>query len=168
MSSLRRQSESFHKTHYFEGTISKILHNDPNSSTESIIDAAKIACHEFIVSLPQGYATQIAERGSNLSGGQRQRIAIARTVLSNPQLLVMDEATSALDFDTERQLCNNLQRWASGRTVLFITHRLSSVKNSDLILVMHQSILEEKGTHNELMSLNSRYSTLYKQQGLDI
>ena len=90
------------------------------------------------MSLGQGYATPLAERGSNLSGGQRQRIAIARTILSNPQMLVMDEATSALDYDTERQLCLNLQDWAQGRTVFFITHRLSTIRNSELILVMHK------------------------------
>ena len=113
--------------------------NEPNSSTEAIIQAAKIACaHEFIMSLPDGYATVLSERGSNLSGGQRQRIAIARTILSDPQLLVMDEATSALDFDTERRLCLNLQNWSTGRSY-FITHRLSTVKSSDLILVAPRS-----------------------------
>merc|ERR1711965_58392 len=107
-----------------------------------------MACaHEFIMGLGQGYATPLSERGSNLSGGQRQRIAIARTILSNPQLLVMDEATSALDYNTEKQLCLNLQKWASGRTVLFITHRLSSIRNSDQILVMHEGRLIEQGTH---------------------
>ena len=141
--------------------------NEPNSSTESIIEAAKIACaHEFIMTLPDGYATTLSERGSNLSGGQRQRIAIARTILSNPQLLVMDEATSALDFDTERRLCLNLQKWSTGRTVFFITHRLSTVKSSDLILVMHQGRLDEAGSHESLISNNSRYAALYKQQSL--
>ena len=112
--------------------------NDPQASTEAIIEAAQLACaHDFIMSLGQGYATQLSEKGGNLSGGQRQRIAIARTILANPQLLVMDEATSALDYNTERQLCTNLQRWAKSRTVLFITHRLSSIKSSDLILVMN-------------------------------
>ena len=120
---------------------------------------AAIACaHEFIMSLGQGYATQLSERGSNLSGGQRQRIAIARTVLSNPQLLVMDEATSALDYNTEKQLCINLQNWASGRTVFFITHRLSSIKNSDLILVMHNGELVEQGTHRALVDKSERYA----------
>ena len=117
------------------------------------------------MSLGQGYATQIAERGSNLSGGQRQRIAIARTILSNPQLLVMDEATSALDYNTEKQLCLNLQKWAQGRTVLFITHRLSSIRSSDLILVMHNGELVEQGTHSQLLDASERYSALYKQQG---
>ena len=140
--------------------------NDPQASTESIIEAAKLACaHDFIMSLGQGYATKLAERGSNLSGGQRQRIAIARTIIANPQLLVMDEATSALDYNTERQLCLNLQQWAKGRTVLFITHRLSSIKSSDLILVMHDGFLVEQGVHEDLMTKGERYSALYKQQG---
>ena len=117
------------------------------------------------MSLGQGYATPLAERGGNLSGGQRQRIAIARTILANPQLLVMDEATSALDYNTERQLCLNLQNWASGRTVLFITHRLSSIRNSDVILVMHEGRLVEQGTHVELIKAGERYSALYAQQG---
>ena len=116
------------------------------------------------MALGQGYATPIAERGSNLSGGQRQRIAIARTILANPQLLVMDEATSALDFDTERQLCLNLQEWAKGRTVFFITHRLSTIRNSDVILVMHQGRLVEFGSHAELQAIAGRYAALSRQQ----
>ena len=154
----------------FEGTVAEnIAINEPNSSTESIIEAANIACaHEFIMTLPDGYATVLSERGANLSGGQRQRIAIARTILSNPQLLVMDEATSALDFDTERRLCLNLQNWSTGRTVFFITHRLSTVKNSDLILVMHQGRLDEYGSHKSLMNNNSRYAALYNQQSLGV
>ena len=132
LSSLRRQvgivpQESL----LFEGTVAEnIALNDPQASTESIIEAAKLACaHDFIMALGQGYATHLAEKGSNLSGGQRQRLAIARTILSNPQMLVMDEATSALDYDTERKLCLNLQEWAKGRTVFFITHRLSTIRS---------------------------------------
>ena len=138
----------------FEGSIAEnIALNDPQASNEAIIEAAKLACaHDFIMSLGQGYATKFSERGSNLSGGQRQRIAIARTIIANPRLLVMDEATSALDYNTERQLCLNLQKWAEGRTVLFITHRLSSIKSSDLILVMNDGSLVEQGTHSELLA----------------
>ena len=167
LSSLRRQIGIVPQDSLlFEGTVAEnIALNDPQASTESIIIAAKIACaHDFIMSLSQGYATFISERGSNLSGGQRQRIAIARTVLSNPQLLVMDEATSALDYDTEKQLCLNLQQWAQQRTVFFITHRLSTIKNSDLIIVMHEGRLVEQGKHQELMADMGRYSTLFKQQ----
>ena len=168
LSSLRRQIGIVPQDSLlFEGTIAEnIALNDPQATTDSIIEAAKIACaHEFIMSLSKGYATILSERGSNLSGGQRQRIAIARTVLANPQLLVMDEATSALDYNTEKQLCNNLQNWASGRTVLFITHRLSSIKNSDNIFVMHDGVLTENGNHSDLLALNGRYAALYQQQG---
>ena len=168
LSSLRRQIGIVPQDSLlFEGTIAEnIALNDPQASTEAIIEAARLACaHDFIMGLGQGYATPLAERGSNLSGGQRQRIAIARTILANPQLLVMDEATSALDYNTERQLCVNLQKWAAGRTVLFITHRLSSIKSSDLILVMHDGRLVEQGTHTELMTMNERYAALYQQQG---
>ena len=167
LSSLRRQVGIVPQDSLlFEGTVAEnIALNDPQASTESIIEAAKLACaHDFIMSLGQGYATPLAERGSNLSGGQRQRLAIARTILSNPQLLVMDEATSALDYDTERQLCLNLQEWAKDRTVFFITHRLSTIRSSDLILVMHKGRLVEQGSHRELMDSKGRYSTLYRQQ----
>ena len=167
LSSLRRQIGIVPQDSLlFEGSIAEnISLNDPQATTESIIEAAKIACaHDFIMSLGQGYATKLSERGSNLSGGQRQRIAIARTILSNPRLLVMDEATSALDYNTERQVCLNLQEWASGRTVLFITHRLSSIRSSDLIVVMESGCVVEQGTHTELLALNQRYATLYNQQ----
>lgn len=152
----------------FEGTISEnIALNDPQASTDTIIESARIACaHEFIMSLEEGYATRVAEKGSNLSGGQRQRIAIARTILSNPKLLIMDEATSALDFDTEKRLCLNLQKWADKRTVLYITHRLSTIKSSDYIFVMNNGNLVEEGKHADLIKLEGRYSTLYKQQGI--
>ena len=167
LSSLRRQVGIVPQDSLlFEGTVAEnIALNDPQASTESIIEAAKLACaHDFIMSLGQGYATPLSEKGSNLSGGQRQRIAIARTILNNPQLLVMDEATSALDYDTERQLCLNLQGWAKNRTVFFITHRLSTIKNSEIILVMHQGRLAEQGNHQSLMASNGRYATLFKQQ----
>ncbi len=167
LSSLRRQIGIVPQDSLlFEGTVAEnISLNDPQASTEAIINAAKLACaHDFIMALGSGYATPLAERGSNLSGGQRQRLAIARTIISNPQLLVMDEATSALDYDTERQLCLNLQKWAGGRTVFFITHRLSTIRNSDLILVMHEGNLEETGKHEDLIEMNGRYTTLFRQQ----
>ena len=168
LSSLRRQIGIVPQDSLlFEGTIAEnIALNDPQASSETITEAAKLACaHDFIMSLGQGYATKLSERGSNLSGGQRQRIAIARTIIANPQLLIMDEATSALDYNTERQLCLNLQRWAKNRTVLFITHRLSSIKSSDQILVMNDGSLVEQGTHEELIQRGERYAALYRQQG---
>ena len=167
LSSLRRQVGIVPQDSLlFEGSISQnIALNDTQASTEAIITAAKLACaHDFIMELSDGYATNIAERGSNLSGGQRQRIAIARTILTNPQLLVMDEATSALDYNTERNLCQNLQAWSANRTVFFITHRLATIMNADIILVMHQGRLVEQGQHTELLRMNGRYAAMYKQQ----
>lgn len=165
--SLRRQvGVVLQDTLLFNGTVQEnIALTNPDASSEEIIEAAKIAvAHDFIMSLPNGYNTVVGERGSSLSGGQRQRIAIARTVLQNPKLLILDEATSALDYNSERQVCNNLDEAFQGRTVFFITHRLSTVKNSDLILVMDQGSVVEQGTHTELMQLKGRYYCLYQQQ----
>jgi ATP-binding cassette, subfamily B, bacterial HlyB/CyaB len=150
----------------FDGTIQdNIALANPDASTEEIIEAAKIAAaHEFIMSLPQGYNTKVGERGSALSGGQRQRIAIARTVLQNPNLLILDEATSALDYQSEREVCLNLAQVFVNRTVFFITHRLSTVKNADVILLLNQGTVAEQGTHQELMSLRGHYYCLYQQQ----
>lgn len=150
----------------FEGTVQEnISLTNPDASTDEIIQAAKIACaHDFIMDLPSGYNSQVGERGSNLSGGQRQRIAIARTILQNPRLLIMDEATSALDYDTERQVCQNLAEAFRDRTVFFITHRLSTIRGSDLILMMDKGAVVEQGTHDELMALQGRYYCLYQQQ----
>ena len=151
----------------FEGSIQEnIALTNPQASTESVIEAAKIAAaHDFIMDLSGGYNSWVGERGSSLSGGQRQRIAIARTVLQNPRLLILDEATSALDYDTEAQVCHNLKQWAGGRTVFFITHRLSTIRQADRILVMDKGSVVELGTHAELMALKGRYFCLYEQQG---
>lgn len=165
--SLRRQiGMVLQDTLLFNGTVQEnIALTNPEASSEQVIAAAKIAvAHDFIMSLPNGYNSVVGERGSSLSGGQRQRIAIARTVLQNPKLLILDEATSALDYDSERQVCNNLDEAFQGRTVFFITHRLSTIKNSDLILVMDQGSVVEQGTHTELMKLKGRYYCLYQQQ----
>jgi ATP-binding cassette subfamily B protein len=129
------------------------------------VQAAKVAAaHDFIMTLPSGYSTPVGERGASLSGGQRQRIAIARSLLSNPRLLVMDEATSALDYDTERQVCDNLQQAMQGCTVFVITHRLNTIKRADRIVFMHQGSIVETGTHDELMALRGRYYALFRQQ----
>ncbi|MBE9059448.1 type I secretion system permease/ATPase [cf. Phormidesmis sp. LEGE 11477] len=151
----------------FEGSIQdNIALTNPQADTNSVITAAKIAnAHNFIMDLPGGYNSRVGERGSSLSGGQRQRIAIARTVLQNPRLLILDEATSALDYDTEAQVCYNLKQWAQGRTVFFITHRLSTIRQADRILVMDKGSVVELGTHEELMALKGRYYCLYEQQG---
>lgn len=150
----------------FEGTVQEnIALTNPDASTEEIIASAKVAAaHEFIMGLPVGYNSRVGERGSALSGGQRQRIAIARTVLQSPQLLILDEATSALDYDTERQVCLNLAEAFKERTVLFITHRLSTIRSADIILMMDQGSLVEQGTHDELMAQKGRYYCLFMQQ----
>ena len=150
----------------FSGTISEnIALTQPDASSDDIVEAARMAsAHDFIMQLSSGYSTNVGERGSNLSGGQRQRIAIARTLLGKPKLLVMDEATSALDYDTERRVCNNLLESMDNSTVLFITHRLSSIRRADRILMMHDGALVESGSHQELMDLKGRYFALYRQQ----
>lgn len=150
----------------FDGTIMEnIALTNPDATSDEVIQAAKVAvAHEFIMSLPNGYNTRVGERGASLSGGQRQRIAIARSVLQNPRLLVLDEATSALDYNTEAEVCQNLIEAFHDRTVLFITHRLGTIQNSDLILVMDKGLIAESGIHAELMNLKGLYYNLYKQQ----
>jgi ATP-binding cassette subfamily B protein len=165
--SLRRQIGIVpQETLLFDGTVQEnIALTNPDASSEEIIEAARIAvAHEFIMTLPNGYNTRVGERGSSLSGGQRQRIAIARTVLHSPQLLILDEATSALDYDSERQVCLNLAQAYQGRTVFFITHRLSTIRNSDVILMMDKGAIVEQGTHDDLMAQKGRYYCLYRQQ----
>jgi ATP-binding cassette subfamily B protein len=150
----------------FDGTIQdNIAQANPDIPIEAIIEAAKIACaHDFIMSLPQGYNTRVGERGSALSGGQRQRIALARVLVQQPRLLILDEATSALDYDTEAQVCQNLAQALQGRTVLFVTHRLATIRHADRILVMDQGRIVEDGTHEELCALKGRYYSLYQKQ----
>ncbi|MBD2468815.1 peptidase domain-containing ABC transporter [Nostoc sp. FACHB-145] len=165
--SLRRQiGMVLQDTLLFDTTVQEnIALTMPDATPEEIVEAARIAgAHDFIMNLPNGYETRVGERGSALSGGQRQRIAIARTVLQNPPLLIMDEATSALDYATERQVCLNLQAAFRNRTVLFITHRLATIRNADLILMMSQGKVAEQGTHDELIAMKGLYYCLYQQQ----
>lgn len=165
--SVRRQiGMVLQDTLLFDGTVQEnIALTNPDAADEEIIEAAKIAyAHDFIMNLPNGYSTRVGERGSALSGGQRQRIAIARTVLQNPALLILDEATSALDYNAERQVCLNLADAFRNRTVFFITHRLTTIRNADVIMMMDQGSVVEQGTHAELMALKGRYYCLYQQQ----
>lgn len=150
----------------FEGTVlDNIRLNSPDASIEAVMEAAKTAAaHDFILNLDNGYATRLGEKGSGLSGGQKQRVCLARTVLQNPSLLILDEATSALDAETERIVCRNLARQFDGITVLFITHRLTTLRNADRILFMNKGRICEDGSHNELIEQKGSYATLYKQQ----
>ncbi len=150
----------------FAGSVSEnIALTDPEATSEEIVEVSKIAnAHDFIMELGDGYSTNVGERGAGLSGGQKQRIAIARTLLSNPKLLIMDEATSALDYETERKVCEALKESCKQSTVFFITHRLSTVRNADVIVMLDQGSIAEIGTHQELMNLKGRYFALYSQQ----
>jgi HlyB family type I secretion system ABC transporter len=150
----------------FEGSVQEnIALNYPDATTDQIIQAAKIAhAHDFIMELPNGYNSPVGERGAGLSGGQRQRVAIARTILQNPRLLILDEATSALDYESENRVCTNIAKAFQGKTVFFITHRLTTIRNADIILMMDRGVVAELGTHAELMALKGRYFCLYQQQ----
>jgi ATP-binding cassette subfamily B protein len=150
----------------FDGTIKEnLLMVKPDASTDDLIRAAKIACaHDFIMEMPQGYNSPVGERGAGLSGGQRQRMALARAVLQNPRMLILDEATSALDATTERQVCLNLFEAFRGRTVFFITHRLTTVRPADLIVLMDQGAVMEVGDHTDLMQRRGWYYALVQSQ----
>lgn len=164
--SLRRQIGMVpQETLLFDGTVrDNIALTNPNATNEEVIEAARIAvAHEFIMTLPNGYNTRVGERGASLSGGQRQRIAIARSVLQNPRMLILDEATSALDYSTERQVSENLMAAFGDRTVFFITHRLATIQNADLIIVMSDGAIAEKGTHQELIAMEGLYYTLFQK-----
>ena len=165
--SLRRQVGVVPQdTLLFDSTVQEnIALTNPDATTEEIIEAARVAAaHEFIMSLPNGYNTMVGERGASLSGGQRQRIAIARSVLQRPKILILDEATSALDYATEQQVCLNLLDAFKDITVFFITHRLGTIKNADVIVMMDVGSVVEQGTHEELMAAKGRYYYLYHQQ----
>ena len=150
----------------FDGTIKdNLLLVRPDATAEELIRACRIACaHDFIMNLPQGYNSSVGERGAGLSGGQRQRMALARAVLQNPRMLILDEATSALDARTERQVCLNLFEAFRGRTVFFITHRLSTVRPADSIILMDQGAIMEVGNHQDLMRRRGWYYALYQSQ----
>lgn len=139
--------------------------NNPDADMESVIRAATVAdAHEFILQLTNGYATVLGERGAGLSGGQRQRLCLARTVLQDPSFLILDEATSALDADTERRVCKNIGQAFRTNTVLFITHRLTTLIDADRILFMDKGRIIEDGSPQELLNAGGAYATLYAQQ----
>ena len=150
----------------FDGTVrDNIAYGKPDASDEEIVDAAKKAnIHDFILTLDNGYDTEVGERGVKLSGGQRQRVSIARVFLKNPKLLILDEATSALDNVTEQQIQASLEELSKGRTVIVVAHRLSTVKNADEIVVLDNTGIVERGSHSELLALDGEYAKLYSYQ----
>ena len=136
-----------------------------NTSMTEVIAAAKVAnAHDFIIETEHGYDTIIGDRGSKLSGGQRQRLSIARAILKNPPVLILDEATSALDTESERLVQDALENLMKNRTSVVIAHRLSTVRNADLICVFHEGKIVERGTHDELIALDGRYKRLHSMQ----
>lgn len=150
----------------FSGTVEENIRIAcPNATHEDVVKAAKLAgADEFVSQFPHGYETFVGERGSLLSGGQRQRIAIARALISNPSILIFDEATSALDYESENIIMNNIEPISSGRTMLMIAHRLSTVRDCDAIIVIEKGRIIEAGSHDELMKRNGVYAKLHQAQ----
>jgi len=153
-------------SHLFDDTIARnIAFGDAEPDMGAVIAAARVAdVHDLIDSLPLGYETRVGESGIALSGGQRQRIAIARAVYRRPPVLILDEATSALDTESERAVKENLATLRRGRTTFVIAHRLSTVRDADVILVLERGRLVEQGTHEELMRRHGLYHHLASQQ----
>ena len=144
------------------------MYGKPTATEEEMITAAKRAnIHDFVMSLEDGYDSEIGERGVKLSGGQKQRLSIARVFLKDPTILILDEATSALDNTTEVLIQQSLDELCKGRTTLVVAHRLSTIRNADEIAVVTKGKITERGTHEELMELNGVYSELYKLQFRD-
>ncbi|MEH1934281.1 MAG: peptidase domain-containing ABC transporter [Nostoc sp.] len=171
LASLRQQvSVVLQEDFLFNGSIlENITLGTPDITAEQVVEAARLAvAHDFISQLPYGYETNVGERGTALSGGQRQRIALARLFLSQAPILVLDEATSALDSETEQQVLQNLQKISANRTVFLIAHRFAPLKRADLILVLEQGVIAERGTHSELLQQKGLYWSLYQRQQANI
>ncbi len=148
---------------FADSVIDNIRYGRPAATDEEVIEAAKRAdAHDFIQALPEGYATNIGQRGLKLSGGQKQRLSIARVFLKNPPILIFDEATSALDNESEQVVQESLEKLAKNRTTFVIAHRLSTIQNAKRILVLTQTGIAEEGTHTELLARNGVYASLYK------
>lgn len=167
LKSLRQQIGIVQQDVYlFVGSVKdNISYGKPNASMDEIIEAAKNAnAHDFIMALPDGYDTDIGQRGVKLSGGQKQRLSIARVFLKNPPILIFDEATSALDNESEKVVQESLEKLAKNRTTFVIAHRLSTIKNAEKILVLTEEGIQEQGTHQELLEQRGVYERLYMMQ----
>jgi len=166
LNSLRKQIGVVRQeTFLFAGTVMEnILYGKPGATAEEAIEAAKKAnAHDFITELPNGYATDIGQRGVKLSGGQQQRLSIARVFLKNPPILIFDEATSSLDMESEKAVMESLNALAEGRTAFIIAHRLSTIRNADRIIVLTDDGITEQSKHDELIALGGTYYKLYNE-----
>ena len=150
----------------FSDTIEgNIAYGAPDVSFDEVVKVAKIAdAHDFIMRFEEGYDTIVGERGVGLSGGQKQRIALARALLKKPSILILDDTTSSVDMETEHHIHQTLRSYFSGKTTFLIAHRISTVKDADLILVLDQGRLVEQGTHQELLEKQGYYYDVYRNQ----
>jgi len=167
LASLRRQvAVVLQDTFLFNSTVrDNLLYGKPGATDEEIVAAAKAAyAHEFVESLPQGYDTEVGERGVKLSGGQKQRLALARAILADPRILILDEATSSVDAEAEYLIQQALESVLRGRTALVIAHRLSTIRNADKIIALEEGRIVEVGGHHELLERGGLYSQLYRRQ----
>jgi ABC-type multidrug transport system fused ATPase/permease subunit len=160
MGNVNQEAILFNDTFY-----NNITFGVESATMEQVRQAARIAnADDFIMATPDQYQTTIGDRGSRLSGGQRQRISIARAILKNPPILILDEATSALDTESEKLVQEALENLMKDRTTIVVAHRLSTIRNADLICVLHEGQIVERGTHDELLARNGYYRRLIEMQ----